>query len=260
MNRKTIVTTAASAVSAVAIGVLGGMSMSTATATTPTPTPSPRSGAYLPAPAASLTDQEKQDLAFSREEERMARDLYQTFADKYDQARPFSNIVRSEQQHYTMTGMLLQRYGLADPAAGKKAGTYANAEIQKLYDGWLAQGNKSLAEAYKVGVALEQRDIADLKELVGRTKAADIKQVYTNLLKASENHLRAYTAATQGKTVGMQQGRQGQGRQWQGQQQGPQGQQQGPGMGKRGPGQGGGYGRTGQRPADCPMMDSTTSS
>lgn len=264
MNRKTILTTAAGAVSAVAIGVLGGMSMSTATATTPTPTPSPRSGAYLPAPAASITDQEKTDLAFSREEERMARDLYQLFANKYDQARPFSMIVRSEQQHYNMTGMLLQRYGVADPSAGKKAGSYADAELQKLYDGWLAQGSKSLAEAYKVGVALEQRDIGDLKELVARTKAADIKQVYTNLLKASENHLRAYTAATEGKTVGMQQGRRGQGRQWQaqwqGQQQGPQGQQQGPGMGRRGPGQGGEYGRTGQRPADCPMMDSTTSS
>lgn len=274
MNRKTIVTTAASAVSAVAIGVLGGMSMSSAGARTPTstattPTPSPRGGAHLPAPAASITDQEKADLAFSREEERLARDLYQLFANKYDQARPFSNIVRAEQQHFTMTGVLLQRYGLTDPAAGKPAGTYASAELQKLYDGWLAQGNKSLAEAYKVGVALEKRDIADLKELVDRTKAADIKQVYTNLKNASERHLWAFTGATQGRTPGMQQGRQGpgqgpgpqHGRQWQQQQgQKPQGQQQGPGMGRRGQGPGAGYGRTGQRPAGCPMMDSTTSS
>ncbi len=258
MNRKSIVTTAASAVSAVAIGVLGGMSMSTATAGTPTPNPTPRSGAHLPAPAASITDQEKTDLAFTREEERMARDLYQAFANKYDQARPFSNIVRSEQQHYTMTGLLLQRYGLADPSAGKKPGTYADPKLQELYEGWLAQGNKSLAEAYKVGVALEKRDIGDLVDLVARSEAADIKQVYANLLKASEHHLRAFTAATQGKTVGMQQGRGGQGRQWRGQPQGPQGQQQGPGMGQRGPGQGG-YGRTGQRPVDCPMLDSTSS-
>lgn len=284
MNRKTIGTIAASAVSAVVIGVFGGMSMSSATAgtATPTPTPSPCCGAQLPAKAGSLTDQEKKDLAFSREEERMARDLYQAFANKYDQARPFSNIVRSEQQHFAATGMLLQRYGLADPSAGKKAGTYADAELQKLYDGWLAQGGKSLAEAYKVGVALEKRDIADLSQQVARTKAADVKQVYGNLLKASEQHLRAYTAATQGRTAGMQ-GRSGQGRgngpgrQWQGQQQGPgmqgqgpgrqgqgpgkqgQGQHQGPGMGRRGQGPGG-YGRTGERPADCPMVNGTSSS
>ncbi len=260
MKRKTI---AALAFSAVA--VVGGVGALSATAgNTPSPSPSPRSGAYLPAPAASLTDTEKADLAFSRDEERMARDLYQLFANQYDQARPFSNIVRSEQQHFDMIGMMLQRYSLADPAKDKAAGTYQSPEIQKLYDAWAAQGKKSLAEAYKVGVALEKRDIGDLKELIGRTKAADVKQVYTNLLKASENHLAAFTAATEGKTAGMQQGRQGQGRWGQGRQQGQQqgrqqGQQQGPGQGRQG-GPGMGFGRTGQRPTDCPMTSTPQSS
>ena len=133
-------------------------------------------------------------LAFSREEERMARDLYRALADTYDGALPFSRIVNSEQRHYDAVGALLTRYGVTDPAVGRTAGSYADATIQKLYDGWLAEGKTSLAAAYGVGVALEKRDIADLKTAIAATSAADVKQLYTNLLKASEHHLAALVA------------------------------------------------------------------
>ena len=108
-------------------------------------------------------------LAFSHEEERMARDLYQKFSDTYDGLRPFSMITRSEQQHMESIGRLLTAYGLPDPSAGKAAGVYSDPEIQKLYDGWLTQGLTSVDEAEKVGVALEQRDIADLETLIAKT-------------------------------------------------------------------------------------------
>ena len=41
----------------------------------------------------TLSENESAELSFMREEERLARDLYQAFADKYDGARPFSMIV-----------------------------------------------------------------------------------------------------------------------------------------------------------------------
>ncbi|MBK7722033.1 MAG: DUF2202 domain-containing protein [Austwickia sp.] len=265
LSLATISLSAVSVASVVAIGMFGGAGAATAASTpspptassTLSPTAPARSGTALPPAAASLTAAEKADLAFSRDEERMARDLYQLFANTYDQARPFSNIVRSEQQHFDVLGSMLVRYGVADPAAGKPAGQYANAEIQKLYDAWAAKGKTSLTAAYAVGVELEKADIADLKEILTRTSAADLKVVYTNLLKGSENHLRAYTAASQGTTGGKQQGQQGQGR-WgqQGQRQGKGGQQRMSGQ-QGGQGQGGGYGRTGQRPADCPVTSAT---
>lgn len=146
---------------------------------------------------ASLT----QLLRFGSEEERMARDLYTAFAARYGDTTPFAHIAASEQQHLDAMGTLLTRYAVADPASGKTAGKYADATIQSLYDRWLAQGNASLAGAYQVGIALEQRDIADLKTAVTRTTASDVRQVLAHLQRASEHHLTAFQAAAAGGSV-----------------------------------------------------------
>lgn len=141
-------------------------------------------------------------LAFNREEERMARDLYQALAEKYDGAAPFAMITQSEQAHWTRIGDLLIAHGISDPSAGLAAGTYADPAIQSLYDGWLARGLTSLDEAYQVGIELEQRDIADLTTAVGSTTLADARQVLTALRVASERHLAAFEAAASGQTLG----------------------------------------------------------
>lgn len=170
-------------------------------------------------------------LTFGREEERLARDVYQLFSDTYGQAAPFSMIVRSEQQHYDAMGRLLAAYGIADPSSGRPAGSYADPALQALYDQWKAQGLTSQTEAAKVGVALEQRDIADLEKAIATTTQADVKQVLTRLLEASKHHLAAFTDAADGSYAGQ------------------------PGMGGRGPGgpgatpgQGGAPGGNGRGP------------
>lgn len=91
-----------------------------------------------------LSDAEIAGLIFSREEERLARDLYQAFSDQYDGARPFSKIVASEQRHFDAVGRLLTQYGIDDPAAGATAGSFSDATLQGLYDQWYAQGMQSL--------------------------------------------------------------------------------------------------------------------
>jgi hypothetical protein len=192
-------------------------------------------------------------LRFAREEERMARDLYQALADKYDDALPFSMIVRSEQRHFDMVGALLDRYDVADPAAEKLAGSYADPTLQKLYDGWLADGSKSLDAAYDVGIALEKRDIADLEDTLESVTQADVRQVLTALLNASRHHLAAFEAAADGETLGQ---RDGTG--WRGQGMGPgNGMGSGYGMGNGGGMMRGGPGGSGL--GDCPMLDTTDS-
>ena len=141
-------------------------------------------------------------LAFSREEERMARDLYAALAAAYDGARPMSMITRSEQMHFDAIGTQLSTRGLADPSAGLPAGSYANTELQKLYDEWLAQGKSSLQAAYTVGVELEKRDIADLEAAIAATDDTAAKAVFERLLAGSRNHLAAYENAASGGTVG----------------------------------------------------------
>lgn len=207
--------------------------------------------------ATAVDAQVAKDLQFTREEERMARDLYAALAAKYDDARPFSMITRAEQRHFDATGTLMTRYGVSDPSAGKAAGTYAYPELQKLYDGWLAQGSKSIDDAYDVGIALEKRDIADLKKLSAATKDADAKALYTRLTTASEQHLAAFEAAAKGELPAEGAGPMG-GRGMMGDGQGMMGRGggmgQGFGQGTDGAGPGAGPG-AGFRNGDCPMVD-----
>ena len=148
--------------------------------------------------AASVPDGTRAaDLAYSRDEERMARDLYTLFGQTYD-AAIFDRIAASEQQHFDTVGTLLTTYAVADPAAGRPAGTYASADVQKLYDQWKAQGLTSVQDAYAAGVALEHTDIADLRKLLARNSDSDVHRVFSHLLAASQHHLAAFTNAVNG--------------------------------------------------------------
>jgi hypothetical protein len=147
-------------------------------------------------------------LVFAREEERMARDLYAAIADLYDGARPFSMITNSEQRHFDAVGTLLARYGLDDPAQGAEAGVFENATIQALYDNWWAQAQVSLDAAYQVGIELEQRDIADLENMIAADHPSDVDAVFSTLLRGSQHHLAAYERAADG-TLGIGDGPQG---------------------------------------------------
>lgn len=160
------------------------------------------SGGGPAASAPSLSTSERSGLVFTREEERLAHDLYTLFADKYD-AVTFTRIAAGEQRHFDAVGVLLTRYGISDPSAGAKAGTYADTTLQNLYDTWKAKGLKSVAEAYQVGVALEKRDIADLHRLQKEATNTDLARLYTNLENASEHHLAAFTAAANGTPLPM---------------------------------------------------------
>jgi len=106
----------------------------------------------------------------------------------------FSNIARSEQSHMDAVKTLLDRYDIADPAAGNDIGQFSDPDLQTLYTNLAAQGQQSLAEALKVGALIEEVDIADLIEELAAVEHSDIQRVYGQLLRGSENHLRAYVS------------------------------------------------------------------
>lgn len=164
------------------------------------PTPNRPAATATATATSTLSAATASDLVFVRDEERLARDLYAAIAAQYGDALPFSTIVNSEQRHFDAVGVLLARYGLADPASGKAAGQYANPAIQTLYDTLLAQSKISLAEAYQVGIAVETRDIEDVKKGASDATQADVDRVFTMLLRGSEKHLSAFTDAANGVT------------------------------------------------------------
>lgn len=146
-----------------------------------------------------ITAGEEAGLIFMREEEKLAHDVYVTLYAQWGLPL-FQNIANSEATHMSAIKTLLDRYGIEDPAAGNAIGEFTDPELQKLYDQLLAQGSQSLAEALKVGAAIEEIDILDLQSRLAQTTSADITLVYNNLLRGSENHLRAFTSTYQRQT------------------------------------------------------------
>jgi hypothetical protein len=138
----------------------------------------------------TLTATQKTKLAAMAEEEKLAHDLYVVFGDKY--GTPFSRITNAETRHLTEVRIVLKRYAITDPTAGKAAGTFTTASTQQLYNKLLAQGTASVDGANTAARTVESTDITDLKAAATGVTAPDVTQVYKNLLAASQRHLVAF--------------------------------------------------------------------
>ncbi|NTV64192.1 MAG: DUF2202 domain-containing protein [Oscillochloris sp.] len=150
-------------------------------------------------PSTALPAHEAAALVFMREEEKLARDVYLTLGGIWS-LPIFENIAASEQAHMDALKILLDRYGLTDPAAGQAQGKFTNQDLQALYNTLVARGATSLPEALAVGAAIEEIDILDLQARTTASTPADIVRVYTQLGQASEQHLRAFVRQWEAQT------------------------------------------------------------
>lgn len=139
-----------------------------------------------------LSSLEKDGLIYMRIEEKLARDVYLTLGKTYKQ-KMFINIPESEQRHMDAVKALLDKYEIPDPVTDNATGSFTNPDFKKLYDYLLAKGQTSFKDAMLVGKEIEEMDIKDLTERIEQTDNPDIKSVYENLKRGSENHLRAFT-------------------------------------------------------------------
>jgi hypothetical protein len=147
---------------------------------------------FIPA-AFALTSAESSSILFMKQEEKVARDVYQVLYAKWEHVT-FGNIAVSEQRHMDAVDGLIARYQLTDTTP-KEAGKFTYPELQALYDELIALGSQSLTDALAVGVLIEQTDIADLKAALQITREKPIRNVFSNLMDGSYNHLAAFTRA-----------------------------------------------------------------
>ncbi len=140
-------------------------------------------------PVATLTEEQEAGLIFMYQEEKVARDVYNAMYAKWG-SKVFTNIAKSEQSHMDAVKAILEKYNLAVPS--DTAGEFTDADLLALYNTLIASGNVSSNEAMKVGVLVEETDIADLIERMNDAPE-DIKIVYQNLLNGSYNHLNAFS-------------------------------------------------------------------
>ena len=142
-------------------------------------------------PPSDLSTTEASALVFMREEEKLARDVYQLLYTQWGQ-KVFNNIAASEQQHMDAVALLLARYNLPDPAANVATGVFSDPELQQLFNTLMAQGQTSLIGALTVGATIEDLDIKDLEDRIAATDNADIALVFGELMRGSRNHMRAF--------------------------------------------------------------------
>jgi hypothetical protein len=88
---------------------------------------------------------------------------------------------------------LLKKYNLFNPTTTRAPGVFRDKELQALYNSLIAKGSAGVAEAFAVGVAIEELDIADIKKMMVDPAPADVKLAWDQLLKGSINHLAAFS-------------------------------------------------------------------
>ena len=138
-------------------------------------------------------DTMRTQLQYLIEEEKLAHDVYQTLYGTWGTGA-FGNIQQSELSHQLEVLAVMEPRDIADPRSSQ-VGIFTNPDLQSLYTKLVAQGNQSALEAAKVGVAIEELDIGDLKKFIADTPAidADVQTMLDTLLAGSERHLVAFT-------------------------------------------------------------------
>lgn len=136
---------------------------------------------------------ERNAILYNMEEEKMARDLFTAFENKWN-SQVFSNIARTEQDHFDYLLKMAQEMNMEIPEAilSNGEGVYTNETLQKEYNSMLASGSKSLIDALTVGARMEEMEIVDLHKVMDVTDHTKVFLTYDRLFSAARNHLRAF--------------------------------------------------------------------
>ncbi len=139
--------------------------------------------------AEQLDAKTQQALIDAIQDEYKARALYKKVLDKFGDVRPFSNIIKAEEQHIAELKPLFEQYGVDIP----KDEWYANVPEFA-----------TLQAACEAGVNAEIENAGMYDEFFTLVKEQDILDVFTRLRNASQDkHLPAFQrCATRGRGKG----------------------------------------------------------
>ena len=119
----------------------------------------------------------EQMLTYAIQDEYLARAEYELIMSHYGEMRPFSNIIRSEEQHIAWLVEIFDEYGLDIPTD-----TAADHVVLP----------KDLKAAFATGVQAEIDNIAMYAGFLEEELPEDVADLFEELKRASENHLRAF--------------------------------------------------------------------
>ncbi|MEZ4627751.1 MAG: DUF2202 domain-containing protein [Eubacteriales bacterium] len=116
-------------------------------------------------------------LTYAMQDETIARAEYDRILSTYGSVRPFTNIIRAEESHIEALLPLFEAYGIAVPADESAS---------------LVASVPTLTEAYQTGVNAEVNNIAMYETFLDQDLPDNVRVVFESLMRASENHLRAF--------------------------------------------------------------------
>jgi hypothetical protein len=121
-------------------------------------------------------------LRWAAEDEYLARGEYEAIMGTFGNLRPYSNIMAAEEQHLAWLKTEYQSRGLPFPADGSAPYVVLPEDLRT---------------AAQAGVDAEIANIAMYKAFLARPEVSDpanasVKILFEQLMRASENHLRAF--------------------------------------------------------------------
>lgn len=119
----------------------------------------------------------KEMLTYAIQDEYLAQAEYKAIMAKYGQLRPFTNIMKAETNHISSLNALFATYKLTLPVNDAARRVVLPTTLQA---------------SYSTGVQAELDNIAMYQKFLSQELPAEVEQVFTRLLRASENHLKAF--------------------------------------------------------------------
>lgn len=131
-------------------------------------------------------------LVYAIEDEYLAQAEYDVIMDTYGVQKPFSNIIKAEATHISLLDPLFEEYGVSVPAKDWES---------------LVAIPESLDAAYAIGVEAEEKNIAMYESFLKENLPDDVREVFEELMNASEKHLAAFQRQVDGVTGGSENGK-----------------------------------------------------
>lgn len=119
----------------------------------------------------------EQMLTYAIQDEYLARGEYELIIEEYGSIRPFTNIMTAEERHIEWVTELLDEYAYALPE-----------DTSHMY----VVLPEDLKSSFETGVQAEIDNIAMYESFLREDLPDDVRDLFEQLKRASENHLRAF--------------------------------------------------------------------
>ena len=116
-------------------------------------------------------------LTYAIQDEYLARAEYELIMSEYGEQRPFSNIIKAEEYHIELLKPLFEKYNVSIPKDNSSEYIVLPEDIQA---------------ALQTGVKAEVDNIEMYEKFLLEDIPSDVAEVFEELKRGSENHLKAF--------------------------------------------------------------------